>query len=228
LYGGMYPGTEKVKNAKLVQKGIYYSNTNEFSAFDIKYTLEDDTSYFLDWDEFEQVMSSTSIHIVPILCKGSWENVTSLSTKFESVVHETFCLPKLEENYAEGYVIKPIKEIQLDKEHRFICKCKNPSFSEIVQNDKTSLKIKETSTVVNPYAERLDAYVNENRYNNVKAKIVENTPVNQLVDMFHNDVWTDFIDDLNTDNIVLNAAETRELKKRLNVLANKFVRSRYH
>jgi Rnl2 family RNA ligase len=252
LYGGIYPnaGIEIIKDAKIVQKGVYYSNSNEFSAFDLKYWIKNDSSNsnydsdsdsnsdsnpnnnslfqtkYLDWDDFENILSleTVSIRIVPIISKGNWEILSQLNPKFESVVYQLHNLPKIPSNYAEGYVIKPIKEIRYGKnQERLIWKFKNPSFLEVCKNSNENI----SNTESDQYLLRLKTYINENRYDNVRSKFVDDTHVDKVVELFYSDVLVDFMDDLTLDNIELNPDDKKKLEKKLKGFANKFVRTRY-
>lgn len=229
LYGGSYPEIKTKSGSKIVQRGIYYSNSNEFAAFDLKYwtTFDDkDKPQYLDWDDFVLLLNDTSIPIVPVILQGSWTDVSNLDPKFESVVYLTHGLHKVPSNYAEGYVIKPVKEIRfgIDSD-RLIWKFKNPNFSEI--SKAGGLKSNKSNTSVNPLVSRLETYICETRYDNVRTKVVENTPVDKVVELFYNDVWVDFTDDLVLDSIDLNDVDKKELEKKLKGLTNKFVRTRY-
>jgi hypothetical protein len=85
---------------------------------------------YLDWDDFEKILLSVSIPIVPIIAKGNWDTIIKLDPQFESIVYRIHDLSKIPSNYAEGYVIKPVKEIRYgEDQERLIWKSKNPSFS---------------------------------------------------------------------------------------------------
>jgi len=238
LYGGNYPGVETSTGSKSVQKGIYYSNSNDFAAFDLKYWIENNMESntnvneelrmikYLDWDEFEIVLQDVSIPIVPVISKGKWNIISQLNPKFESVVYKLHNLPQISSNYAEGYVIKPIKEVRYGKNNeRLIWKFKNPSFSEISKDKNKEQNKEENKTIL--HLTRMEQYVNENRFNNVVSKIVEGTKVDKVVELFYSDIWTDFIDDLNISNIELEKNNKKELEKKLRTLTNRFVRTRY-
>lgn len=133
LYGGNYLGVKNIKGSKSVQKGIYYSNSNEFAFFDLKYwtginCMEYKWKYkqeqeqeqkqehiqtgYLDWDDFENILFYVSIPIVPIISKSKWNTIIKLYPQFESVVYRLHNLPQIPSNYAEGYIIKHVKEIR--------------------------------------------------------------------------------------------------------------------
>ena len=162
----------------------------------------------------------------PVILQGSWTSVSNLDPKFESVVYLTHNLSKLPSNYAEGYVIKPVKEIRfgIDSD-RLIWKFKNPNFSEISKGGGGETK--KNNQQVNPLVSRLETYICETRYDNVRAKVVENTSVDKVVELFYNDVWVDFTDDLVLDSIEIDDGDKKELEKKLKGFANKFVRTMY-
>lgn len=233
LYGGNYPPFGTNAGSKMVQKGIYYSDSNEFIAFDLKYWVSTDTNAnvdtntsqtqgkYLDWIDLVQLLNLVSIPIAPVILQGSWADVSKLNPQFESNVYKLHNLPQIPLNYAEGYVIKPIKEIRYGENFsRLIWKFKNPNFSEIVKSE-TNAKLS------NPHVSKLEAYVCETRYNNVKSKCIEGTKINDIIQLFYNDIWTDFMDDLEIDKIKLEQVEKKELEKKLRGFTNKFVRTRY-
>lgn len=246
LYGGNYPGIDNLPGNKMIQKGIYYSSTNEFAGFDLKYFVKNKNfnnldnldnlgndkillAKYLNWDLFVEIMEEVQIPIVPVIKRGLWVEISQLDPKFESEVYKMHQLPKIENNWAEGFVIKPVKEIYLKGEQeRLIWKFKNPSFSEIAHSKTDSTnKLNKASNVTNPFCTRLEKYVCENRYDNVIAKVIEGTQVDKVVEMFYQDVWVDFIDDLETDGMVLTDLDKKECERKLRGLANGFVRKRY-
>jgi Rnl2 family RNA ligase len=227
LYGGNYPGSITKSCYKTIQKGIYYSNSNEFAAFDLKYwtELDEKNHEYLNWIDFISLLNIVSIPIVPIILQGSWTNVSKLNPKFESIVYQIHNLPQIPLNYAEGYVIKPVKEIKFGKDSdRLIWKFKNPDFLEISKEKKPD----EISNIIqNPFISKLETYVCEMRYDNVKTKVVEGTHVDKVIELFYNDVWVDFTNDLIFSNIELNEVDKKILEKKLKGFTNKFVRTRY-
>jgi len=77
------------------------------------------------------------------------------------------------------------------------------------------------------YLTRMEQYVNENCFNNIVSKVVEGTKIDKVVELFYTYILTDFMDDLNNDNIELEKTNKKELEKKLRTLTNRFVRTRY-
>ena len=123
-------------------------------------------------------------------------------------------LPKLESNYAEGLVIKPVSNIYIGQKYtkRLIWKFKNPFFSEIVKN--SGKKISNTKLYNQEIVEQVENYVCTNRYDNVVSKVIEGTQVDKVVELFYNDVWVDFTSDLDILDTKLEDDDKKECEKK--------------
>ena len=235
LFGGYYPNVDKINGNKPIQKGIYYSNSNEFAAFDLKYFIKHHNDLihsnnvkYLNWDLFEQVLREVLIPIVPVIARGLWNEISQSNPKFESQIYKLHGLSQIPNNYAEGFVIKPVQEIYLKGEQeRLIWKFKNPAFSEIVKGNGDISSNTDKNKQSNPLVKKLEEYVCDNRYDNVVAKVIEGTSVDKVIELFYLDVWVDFTDDLVLENIGITEVDKKECEKKLRGFANKFVRTRY-
>jgi Rnl2 family RNA ligase len=220
LYGSYYPGC-KTTNSK-VQSGIYYSNKLEFAAYDLKID-----SGFVDWIDFESFMKQCEIPVVPVLAIGTFEEIFGLNPEFESVVYQMHGMKKIDFNFAEGFVAKPLTEILNEKGERFIWKCKNRKFSEILKSGKkNTMKANASSFEEIELAITLQTYVNMNRYNNVRTKALNDESVDTIIDMLIEDAWKDFFDD-HKETLQTDSATGKKLMDILRRLANKFVRPIY-
>jgi hypothetical protein len=146
-----------------------------------------------------------SIKIVPIILCGTLEQILQLNPKFESVVYKEHGLEKMENNFAEGYVIHPSEEQVIETSSdtcRLIFKFKNPQFSEISHN-ATLAPSEKTLTFQQQCFELLKEYVVQNRFDNLYTKLNETDDKNKLIDMMFNDVVTDFREDhINSDDLI--------------------------
>lgn len=235
LFGGVYNGKTS-QSAKKVQKGISYNLENDFMAFDLKITYDLITKY-LDWYELVKLLEETTIKYVPVIREGPLNELLQLNPSFESVVYSYYGLPKMESNFAEGYVIKPVKEMQSTKSERIIFKFKNPRFLEIAhgKSDKTQ---KTTSDKPN-YGQILLPYLTDMRYDNVFAKQLSTVTKEELINALVEDIKTELKDDLilmsSTDETVLanktsSSNETvfdETLVKVLTSMTTNFVKKRF-
>ena len=226
LFGGYYNG-KTTKGHKKVQKKVNYHYDNEFMAYDLKIKTADKTFYFdyilLD-KMFTDLKDIIKIKHVPVMTVAKYDEVVKLNPAFESVVYSHYGLDKMENNYAEGYVIRPTVEMIMPKhdegeyeDQRMIFKLKNPSFSEVEHVFPDS---KSTTPNKPNYANMLKRYLTDMRYDNVKSKLTDDEQ-DKLKDMLFNDVMTDFT----VDNII--DENTLELcKKQLSGLITGFLKKK--
>ena len=104
LVGGYYPGCGPA--VAIVQKGIYYTPNHEFIAFDI-YNVEQDM--FLDVDRLIELADCYGLRVI-----RPWYRDMSLAEIFRlehenevTRVPEMFDLPRIENNFIEGWIIRP-------------------------------------------------------------------------------------------------------------------------
>lgn len=178
VFGGNYPveGVEK-SNTKAIQKGIYYKNTIDFYAFDI-YTKEG----FLEVFKRNDILRRNGILYAEPLLTGTLKECLDFDIKFETRLPEKFGLPRIENNMAEGIVIKPVKPKFFNSGKRVIIKKKNEERKEVKEvqekeeNDELSSMVRK--------------YVNENRLDSAISKIgpLENKNFPEVLKEMNRDV----------------------------------------
>lgn len=137
-----------------IQKGVNYGSKKDFRYFDIKVD-----GRWLDQDELDR-FESDNFKMVPVLGKGTFEEVLNWNEIFDSVI---LGVPN---NPEEGIVLKPNKTAFIDEDHRIILKKKHPKFSEIA-HASNGPKEKKDSSVPQEFAK----YITLNRLENVFSKI---------------------------------------------------------
>lgn len=214
LCGGKYPG-QQTNDAKQVQKGVFYCPDVEFIIFDIyicksknENAEECKKQLYLDYDDVMTLCNGCNLPVAPIIIQGTLNQIFEFNPQFESQIYDIFNLPKVENNFAEGIVVKLAKNISSSK-GRFIIKYKNPSFAE--KNEKPK-KIKneppktdlteEEQIIVN---ECLN-YINENRLNSVLSKLTdkERNNVRMIKGLLIADAVKDIKSELDLRNIKIN------------------------
>ncbi len=143
LFGGIYPDIKT--GFKPVQKGIYYSPNIHFSAFDIYLVttaniVDDnekitgkfkDKEFYLDFEESLAFFKEANImHAEPLAIYNSYEETLNHNIIFNSLVPAKLGLPQLQENKAEGIVVRSMT-------NRFLIKRKIPEFSEKKYSDNS-------------------------------------------------------------------------------------------
>lgn len=131
LFGGGYPHPDVAPLPLLtpVQTGIAYAPDLRWAAFDVLEAREEGADTFVAQDVLEDAASMAGLMLVPVLARGSWQEVRRSPVAFESRVPATLGLPPLAANTAEGYVLKP--EAGMPASQRPLVKVKIPEFDEL-------------------------------------------------------------------------------------------------
>lgn len=237
LFGGRFKGKTE-KGYKCVQKSTNYTPINDIFAYDLKITLDDDSFTYCNFSQLLEFFKDSRIklQLVPIIKIGTLEELLQLSPKFITRVPALYGLEELHDNYAEGYVIKPMNEMKFSDDTRLILKYKNPHFSEVCEQESVQV-VEKTMTFQQMYLEKLKAYVTPNRFNNLVTKHIDdwsNATItkdieNNLIQLMLTDIKTDFIkDNENDDNFNLDymVASENALRGFLTGFVKKMVRDR--
>lgn len=129
LFGGHYPhpNVSPVAGIQAVQKGIWYSPSLRFMAFDVRMD-----GSFLNYDRGRELCEAAGIMFVAPLFRGSLSECISFEHRFNSTIPLRLGLPPLSEpNLSEGVVIRPAAEPSSAKcNGRGLFKRKIPEFAE--------------------------------------------------------------------------------------------------
>lgn len=203
IYGGAYEGCKGKTKAKAVQKEIKYCPDVDVRAFDVM--IDGEYQNYLEMIKlFEQC---PGLPYVPILHKGTLEEMLKLDPVFATTIPALSGLPALPMNDAEGYVLKPVIPrfitFSEDSVERVIFKLKNPKFSEKNEMNADHAKV---VAVVEGIPENINEtvanYVNQNRMDNVKSKLTEAEQKNKgkVIQGLIRDVLDELIRDLSDQN----------------------------
>ena len=188
LCGGCFPSVRiKGENIKAIQKGVYYSPDIEFILYDIAIvvghsfesitdsvisTKEERVITFSNPDQLRTLAMGHNIPFVPIMAQGTFDFCLGLNNTFESNLYPQFVedgVIKPSDNIAEGFVIKPYRNIMDHLGNRLLIKSKSPKWAEKVDEHETRAK-KVESEAVKQIHENLKLYLTENRYSNLISK----------------------------------------------------------
>ena len=176
LCGGWYPHPlvpVDLRGTK-VQNGVWYSPRNEFYAFDVAAlhvpvsaqlpnVVSSGEWRFIPFLHALSVLETAGLHGATILKRGSLQEMMSLNPEFTTLLPSALGLPPLKDNFAEGYVIRPVHDSFVQSHSmrtRVIIKKKHPKFQEFSsKGPKESLR---------EFCLRLAA--SENRYISVCSK----------------------------------------------------------
>jgi len=229
LFGGSYPHDDvpKVKTAKRLQKGVFYHPDNLFYAFDIRVDGK-----YLSVDEANRLFEAVDLFYAKPLLRGTMEECLNYPNKFPSKISQWLGLPPIEDNVAEGIVIKPVEPQFLRIGERVILKSKNEKFKERKAKKKRpkkeEVKITETGE---RFLQELQSMVTENRLQNVLSKREEIPyPVpkeyfGEIMKGLIGDIMEEFNKDFQEEYEQLDNKEQKKISKKLNQEAAKLVRT---
>ena len=233
IYGGFYnhPDVERAKSATRVQKEVQYRPDNDFIVFDIK--LYDKFSQILPHDIVIDLCADFGFTYVPVLATGKFVDLMKFPVKFPDPLCTYLGLPEIDDNNAEGWVLKPVEPKFFKNGERIILKGKNPEFNE--KNGRKAGKppkpVYELSKDGNMLKEELSLYINENRLRNVISyygtEEFNEKSFGKLLGFFCKDAFDDFLKDFETIFNDFSKKEQIIIKKIMNRVAGDVIRPNF-
>ncbi|KAL6064768.1 RNA ligase [Balamuthia mandrillaris] len=238
LFGGMYPHEDvpKVEGVKHVQKGVYYCPTVEFYAFDVHVTNPDGNRYLSVDFALEVFQTAQFPFYAEPLARGTFHELLKFDVEqFHSTIPAKLGLPLLPENIAEGVVLRPALSEQFGcwpclklKSERFhevttgknagkrIPKPPKPGTPARKQTSEEQLHTLNDDQELGPLANKLIAYINENRLRSVLSKMgrAKEQHFRKVSGLLVQDALIDFKKDEDEfDKLLSGGAEERKEKK---------------
>lgn len=216
LFGGQYPGY-RVPH-KFVQKDIYYTPDIDLIVFDLKVIDFNDEYFYVQQSELHKFL--LEIKVVPILAEGKFEELIKINPVFQTRVPLLYNLDEVKDNFAEGLVIRP----NIPGTERNLIKIKNPKFDEIVRQKKVR-----PNTTISNMRNKIYAYCNENRFNNVMSKLGRDADIDTIKSTMVDDIIKDFEIDLTTDEYELYKTHKNKLEKciKMRIFNSSFIHDKY-
>ncbi len=214
LFGGIYPNMKT--KAKAVQKGVFYSPHLHFYAFDIYIKKNNEESYFLDYEHCCIIFEMAHIlYAKPLQIYENIEDALTHPIYYDSTIPEALGLCKLENNKAEGIIIRNManidKNIFNEMEYKKIgqkvmIKLKIPEFMETQVESKVkhnTNKDNNDNDILEIWKNKAKSHMTKNRLQNAISKI------GTLNESTHNQIFTLYIEDILEE---INALDNIELK----------------
>lgn len=229
LFGGEYPGVKNDGSIK-VQKWVFYTNINDYAMVDILVISEDgEIGKYLNYDEFYYIADGLNIPIAPILAYGKLEDLISIDVEtFESVVPWLYNMPSIENNIAEGVVIKPKTNAYLPSWERVIIKKKSDKFKEVSRekkNPRPQQEMVEASPEFNELTTIIEDYLNENRVESAQSKFPQGMQyIGDIIGDFSKDVYEQVHLDLESKIFSLSEDERKLFRKYLGKRSTDYVK----
>lgn len=135
LFGGGYPHPEvaPAPGVHPVQTGVWYCPEVRFLAYDVAEVRLDGGRDYLGWHEAAAVLDAAGLPRLEPLHVGTQAEALAWPERFPTTLPARFGLPPLEDNRAEGLVVRPAPTVWLETRRgraRPLLKRKPPEFSE--------------------------------------------------------------------------------------------------
>ena len=199
LAGGFYkhPDVEKVKNAKIIQGRVQYHPDDVFLPFDIEIVNDmDNVIYTFTQYDVIDICQHIGLPYPIIMGRGTFDEMLEVNCIFnDETGHILFGLPILENNVAEGIVIKPNLPLTDRFGHRIMLKKKNGKFSEkSMKAPKDKKELRDLNETEIKYMEILREYITESRFMSVLSKVgeVNEKGFGMFLGMYLKDMTVDF------------------------------------
>lgn len=191
LYGGGYPHPDvpEVPGVQPVQTGVWYSPDVAFQAFDVA-LIRDGERVWLGFEEARQRLTDAGVPCVTPLFIGPYNEALAVSPIFQTHVPAASGLPPLDDNLAEGIVVKPMAAVTLADGTRPVIKIKHPRFAEDAryhQGQRWETPAVGTSPLVTLEWAILSR-LNRPRLESALSKVGPSAPASQLVAEIVDDV----------------------------------------
>lgn len=238
LFGGAYPHPSIPinKEVQAIQTGVYYSPDIQYYAFDISIEDTDGQRYYLDYAAAIDYFEKAGIFYAKPLFTGRLNKALDYNASFQSTIPALLDLALIDDNWAEGIVIKPLHNIMDSNDpdyKRPILKIKHPLFEETAtfhQAEQWSFvpNITLKGQALDIIIEQLYTYVTPNRLDSVLSKIGAldfNNPerMNQIRNDYIEDVFIDFNEEHNNLLELLENDDIQWLSQRITAAINQLL-----
>lgn len=198
LFGNYFPDPEDVKGSLVkqtncVQKDVYYTKELCFWAFDILIN-----GLYIDYDTAMKFLREGNIpYVQPSYRANNLKDALQWSDARKdmlSIIPKMFGLPDIENNYEEGWILKPVKPFFLKNGSRVILKNKNKKFNEVFRKPDDVKQYTQNET--RKMTEQLRSYITPQRLDNVISKFgkPEKRDIPLLKNLLYEDALKDCMD----------------------------------
>jgi Rnl2 family RNA ligase len=215
LIGGHYPGFPKTKT--MIQKNIYYCPDHEFVVFDI---YDYGSGRFLDFDDMTVLCEKVKLHVIrPWFPRSkTMDEIMNLDHENEQTraPTELFNLKPVPNNFIEGWVIRPERELLTPRGSRVMFKRRTKRFLKRGQSKEWSenhekLLDQENADILARVPDLLTLAL----WENAKSKELENEKsISKFIDLIYEDV----VDELQVE-------PAPDVRKKMRKMIAKFVQA---
>jgi Rnl2 family RNA ligase len=182
----------------------------------------------LSWYTVTSLCKQFNFKHVPELARGTFEELIDYPTVFEDTIYKLYNLPKIEDNFAEGWVLKPIIPNFMGCGSRVILKGKNPKLQERGHKKQSKPSI-ELSLEANSLKDELFSFITENRLRNVLSHghVITQKQFGKLLGLLAKDALDDFYKDFKEPFEGLSKVEQHFIKRQMNKKCSEIIRPHF-
>lgn len=213
FFGGAYPHQDvpRDKNAKKVQKGVWYSPHNHVMFFDLFIEPTYEPAYYVSVPPLRYLLNYFGIPVVSFKRFLSLDEALAYPNDEVSEIYKNFDLPEIEGNIREGVVIRPEKDLWIGQS-RVIIKNKNDKFKEAWKERRPVVDPRELTEKQIEAIEDMLRYVTENRIINILSHYGADLSV-KLLGQLIRDTNKEVQEEFEKYNNIFNSMEKAEIKE---------------
>lgn len=214
ICGGIYPhpDVQKSNNAKKIQGRVFYNPNIDVVFFDIAKNGD-----YFPYDYSDRMFVEYDLPRAYVFGHGNLKEMLEIDVEnLPDPTHKIWNLPRIENNFTEGVVIRPqFREIYIEYT-RVILKKKAQSFSE--KRKKPAKRSVTLTDEENNFMQIVGEYITESRLISVLSKDFDSSDVTfknfgKIVGMFQKDILEDFSQENDVD--YKSFENYKEIKKKL-------------
>ena len=213
FFGGSYPHPDvpRDKNARKIQKGVWYSPSNHVIFFDLYVEPITGIAYYVNVKSLIYLFSSFEIPLIDFKKLETLEDALDYPNDEISYVYKRYNLPEIKGNIREGVVIRPEENLWIGQA-RAIIKNKNDKFKEVQKERKPSIDQKELNEKQVIVLEGMLRYTTENKVLNILSHYGPNVSISSLGQLIQ-DTNKEIQEEFERNNNILNSMEKSEIKE---------------
>lgn len=213
LIGGHYPGFPK--KLAMIQKYIYYCPDHEFVVFDI---FDYAAGKFLDFDEMTILCRKAGLHVVRPWYRGkTMDEIMRIDHEDESTrIPEMFGLPAFPNNFIEGWIIRPDRELLTERGSRVMFKRRTNRYLKRAGSDWVDQHQKMLHDEHSSVLSRVPEMLNLAMWESAKSKELE---CKESIPKFIELIYQDVLEEL--DGVEM----TTDMRKKIRQMIGKFVQA---
>ena len=209
---------------KPIQKDIWYSQKRMFCGFDIMVNDQ-----YTDVKDVSEIFKSCDIFYLEPIQEGTLDELLEFDVEnLKTTIPSRVGMPEMENNFAEGIIIRPINECRTFRDNRIILKKKRNKFSEkkTIRNNVIKHKTPLSEKVINLINE-LESYITVARLNNLISKngqIENQRGIMKFAGLYAQDIFQEYEEETRHRLNTMESSNRKVVSSTINKLASDLIK----